>query len=105
MRPPKRTSFTCLTFEALKEADDFLTLHQLNQRLGIGTCRVSAALHHLYKRKAVSCLSENGTLWWYATPETDDRTRSYDEVSETQVRRKRKPAPHPRRKSGELPKR
>lgn len=105
MLRPKRVSYTCQVFEALKQADDFRTLWQLSTGLSLSTCRVSAALHHLYKRKAVSCLSENGQLYWYATPEDDDRSMTYDVVSEATIKRKRKPHPHPRRQLAELPKR
>lgn len=106
MRTPKHTSFTCRVFTCLKEADDFLTLRQLSTRSGVSTTRASAALHHLFNRKAVNCLAEDNTLYWYATPDEDDRSRTYDERTDKEVHRSRKSKiSHPRRKPNELPKR
>jgi len=107
MRTPKRPSYTCLVFTALKEADDFMVLRQIAAKSGVSTTRASAALHHLYKKKAVSALSDDGQLYWYATPDEDSRHYSNDVVNdkETHRTRTRKSKPHPRRKSGELPSR
>ena len=106
MRTPKRTSFTCRVFTALKEADDFMTLRQITAKSGVTTTRASAALHHLYKRQAVGALSEDGQLYWYATPDEDNRSRHNDVVNDKESHRTRlKSKPHPRRKSGELPSR
>ena len=105
MRTPKRPSYTCLVFTALKEADDFMILRQIAAKSGVSNTRASAALHHLYQKQAVSAMAQDGQLYWYATPEEDNRQYSNDVVNDKETHRARKSKPHPRRKSGELPKR
>lgn len=70
---------TSVIERTLRAADDFRTSRQLQLETMLDVNHVSAALYHLRKYKAVDCLEENGTLWWFATPDTDTRTRVVDE--------------------------
>lgn len=89
----KEITATTRVLEALVRADDFCTARQLQQELALDCNHVSAALHHLRKYKAVDCLEGEigggyGTLWWFATPERDCRSRVVHE---------RTPEPRPRK--------
>lgn len=82
---------TTLVLEALRRADDFMTLAMIRESTGLDTCHASASLHHLRKHKAIECMESDGQLWWYATPDTDDRSRSLDErTPENKPRKPRK---------------
>jgi len=71
--------------------DDFRTAKQLKEATLLSTNQVSASLHELRKYKAVDCLAENGQLWWYATPDTDQRQHTVDmRQEELKSRKKRK---------------
>ena len=88
-REPSKVS---IVLRALVEADDFITAAQLIQRL-VGKANVnqiSASLHHLRNRHAVASMESDGKLWWYSTPEHDDRSKKVDErVVEVDRRRRR----------------
>jgi hypothetical protein len=88
MRARKEPTATGLVFDALRAADDFLTLPALRVATGLDTNHVSAALCHLRKYRAVAAIAE-GSLWWYATPEDDTRLRRVEE--RTPERRPRSP--------------
>ena len=75
----KRPTWTSLILEALTKADDFMTAQQLCVATGANINQVSAALHHLRKRHAVDCLASDNQLFWFATPEGDDRERVVEE--------------------------
>lgn len=98
-------TYTARVLATLVEADDFMTMQQINKRLSdVGSSRVSAALHHLYKHHAVDCIEQDNFLWWFATVEED--RRSVVRRRHVELRgRKRRPMPHPRRRANEKPKR
>lgn len=75
----KQPTATTLVLEALIRADDFRTSRQLQAELQLDTNHVSAALCHLAKHKAVEFVEADSSLWWFATPETDTRSRVVDE--------------------------
>ena len=88
-REPTKVS---LVLQALVAADDFITAGQLITRLGgkVNANQVGASLHHLRNRHAVVCMASDGKLWWYSTPDLDDRLRIVEEkVVETEPRRRR----------------
>lgn len=93
-RADRRPTWTKLILEALTRADDFATAAQLCAATGAAMNQCSAALHHLRNRHAVDCLASDGQLFWFATPETDDRDRKVDErrPEEPGTRRRRKAA-------------
>lgn len=91
MNKHKEPTAVSLVGEALRRADDFLTAQQLRIATGVCANRVSAALHHLQKHKAADATRLDGCLYWYATPETDDRCRTVNErTPETKPRKTRK---------------
>lgn len=85
-------TWTSLTLAALVRADDFRTAAQLRVEIGASSTQLSAALIHLRRRKAVDFVEAGDALWWFATPETDDRSCKRDErTPESRPRRPRKP--------------
>jgi len=85
-------SKTSLVLKALEAADDFVTAAQLVKTMAAiaNPNQISAALHHLKNRHAVDCMESDGSLWWYTTPDLDDRTKTVDErVVEENPRRRR----------------
>lgn len=91
MRRLKQPTATSIVFEALVRADDFRTGLQLQAETGLNSNRVSAALYHLKKYKAAEFIEGEGNLWWFATPETDTRSRTIEEKApELKPRKPRK---------------
>jgi hypothetical protein len=82
---------------ALREADDFVTARQLQSLLGtdpflgVTLNRVSAALYHLRKHHAADFIEAGTSLWWFATPQDDTRSRKCEErTPESRPRKARK---------------
>lgn len=71
---------TSLVEEALRLADDFMSYPMLLQASGRSTSQVGAALSHLRKHKAVDSVLVEGRPWWFATPETDTRSHTREEM-------------------------
>lgn len=72
---------TSLVYDVLKRCDDFITVAQLRERLATDCTinQIAASLSHLSKHKAVGSLpDDHGHLWWYATPETDTRSKEVE---------------------------
>lgn len=89
---------TILVSEALKKADDFLTVRQITQLTHRSSNQVTAALHHLRNYHAVQAMPVAGTLYWYQTEEHDLRTRVV--VEKRPEIKARKPRPTgPRKKA------
>lgn len=87
----KQTTSTTLVEEALRRADDFCTMRQLVLATGRNSNQVSAALYMLRKYRAAECMDVEGTLWWYLTPDSDQRTYTIAEkTEETKPRKPRK---------------
>jgi hypothetical protein len=78
-RNAPQPTWTSLVEEALRTADDFLGAPELVARTGGNTNQISAALHGLLRYRAVDCVSDAaGRLFWFATPQTDTRTKRCD---------------------------
>jgi hypothetical protein len=73
-----RPTWTSLTVDALKRADDFMTLQQLLGATGATSNQMTAALHHLKKFRVVDAMENDGVLWFYLTGE-DTRARVTEE--------------------------
>lgn len=62
--------------EALAKADDFLTAKMIAEQTGIHSSRVLGILNSMrIYYKAFDCIEQDKALWWFATPETDKRTK------------------------------
>lgn len=96
-RNPKAPTWTSLVEEALRKADDFMGAEALRAATGANPHQLSAALHHLHKRRAVDSVESNVRLWWFATPDTDTRLRVIEarrpEDPGTRRRSRKAPAP------------
>ena len=79
VKPDAKPTWTYLVEQALKEADDFMSLAQLVEKTGAAYNQATAALSHLRKRRAVDSLESGGALWWFATPNTDNRSKTVEE--------------------------
>lgn len=87
----KYPSVTYLVFTALVNSKDFMNHEDLMKVTGCNRNQISAACIHLRNRKAVDVIIDNGVGWWYATPETDNRSMTFDErVQEQPGNRHRK---------------
>lgn len=89
MHNNKEPTSVSIVMAELTGADDFRSVKQLREHTRLCSNRVTAALHHLHKRKCVDFISDLNGVWWYATPETDDRCFCVDE--RTPEVKKRKP--------------
>lgn len=87
-----RPTWTHLVTEALRTADDFLSMQQLLKSSGGKANQISAALHHLQKCRVVDAVAgPEGTLHWFYRGE-DLRTRELAErVPEENKRQVRRP--------------
>lgn len=91
MRARKEPTCVSVVFETLLKVDDFRTGKQLQAETGLSCNQVSASLHELRKYSAAACLEENGQLFWFATPDKDQRTRVVNErVPEINPRKSRR---------------
>lgn len=82
MTKPKnpKPTWVCLVFNALVAADDFVPLGQLIAMTKGHQNQITAALHHLQEHKAVEAVvGANKRLYWFATPESDTRSKRVDE--------------------------
>ena len=71
-----KPTWTSLVLDALVAADDFLSMQQINVLTGAKGGQASAALHHMLLHKVVDCVQgSDGKLWWFATPQNDDRLK------------------------------
>lgn len=76
----KQTTTTLLVFEVLTVATDFMTVAQLVRVTGRSSSAVSAALIHLRSHKAADFVWQGGVSYWIATPDTDNRIRTIQEI-------------------------
>jgi len=81
---------TSRVYDVLKACGDFRTARQIKVQLGENINRVSAALYHLRAHKAVDFVEAPETLWWFATPESDNRLFKKKGITERVVTRPRK---------------
>lgn len=70
----KRPTWTRLTVDALKKADDFMSFTQLLAATGANANQMRATLHHLQARKVVDAVLVQDGPWWFLT---GDDTRSF----------------------------
>lgn len=75
----KEPTFTSLVESWLSQQDDFRTVQEIVDGTGVNVNRVRAALHNAKNFKAASFLVDNGITYWYATPESDTRTKHVEE--------------------------
>lgn len=95
MKRSTKETCTSKVLRVLVAADDFRTGAQLCEELPEEPrTRVSAALCHLFGRKAINYIESDNTLWWYPTPETDNRREIQSERVEVEARKKRKSGYH-----------
>ena len=84
----KETTTTALVEAALKNAEDFMTAAMLATTTGRDIHKVSSALIHLRIHKAAECVEQERRLWWFLTPQYDDRLRNMPErIPETKPRK------------------
>lgn len=101
-RNPKAPTWTSLVEEALRKADDFMGAEALRAATGANPRQLSAALHHLRQRRAVDSVESSCRLWWFATPELDNRARVVEErrPEDPGTRRRGRKAPAPPHENG-----
>lgn len=93
MRKLKQRTSTSIVAEYLARVDDYVTLAQVKRDTRLDTNHASAALYHLKKFRAAECFESGGVLWWFATPQTDTRTKTLAErTPEARPRRQRRAA-------------
>ena len=87
----RETTTTFLVMEALKsKPNDFHSIRQLIALTRRSGSQISAALHHLREHRAVDVVIEvDGTGWWFATPDLDNRHHVNEEYKpHTKVRKR-----------------
>ena len=75
----KEPACTFLVETFLKEADDFRTMKQIVAATRLTANQVAATLSHFKKYKAANSLESDGDLWWFLTPDYDQRSRKTKE--------------------------
>ena len=75
----KEPTCTSVVLEYLVKLNDFATRQDIAKQTGFTDNQVSAALSHLNNRKAVDFAYSNHVIHWFATPETDNRTKQVRE--------------------------
>ena len=83
-------SFTQIVLAALIAADDFLSLEALQRETGLTTKSLRTALPYLRDVRAVDSVESGGRLFWFATPESDQRQRQIAERKREDEPRKAK---------------
>jgi hypothetical protein len=69
---------TSLVEEAIRLADDFVSMDTLITKTGRTLNQVSAALWHLRNVKVIDSLESGGKLWWFYNNQ-DQRSRVLEE--------------------------
>ena len=91
MKRPKETTYTSIVYDYLCGADDFRKAAHVVEATKLTSGHVSTSLHALKAYRAVDCIEQDHSLWWFATPETDTRLRVVlERTPETKKRRLRK---------------
>jgi hypothetical protein len=73
------TSYTKKVFDFLCAHDDFIRMKDIAAATGLDTRQLRQTLPWLRKCKAIDSVESGGVLYWYATPDTDQRMRTIDE--------------------------
>ena len=88
----KQETWTNKVLRILVDADDFMNYAMLCKATGANLNQISASCLHMLKRRAVDVvIDKDGVGWWYATPDTDNRTRARREQIPSKTRKPRKP--------------
>jgi hypothetical protein len=83
-----------IVWEYLTKVNDFVTAAQIREVTRLDSNHASAALYCLKKYRAVECFESDDVLWWFATPQYDQRSRTVDErTPESKPRKKRTKKP------------
>lgn len=77
-KAPKRPTWTHLVEEALRTADDFVSMKALCEQTKGSPNQVSAALYSLQSYRVVDCVASPEGLHWFFRGE-DSRCRSLEE--------------------------
>lgn len=88
----KEPTVTSQVVEHLTKRNDYVETHELCRELCESFNRISAALSHLRKHRAVDCIVDHGQVWWFILPvEMDTRSHHVDQrAPETRPRKPRK---------------
>lgn len=80
MKPAKdkEPTYTHRVLSALVALNDFATSKQLRAITKIPSQGVLQSLYYLKKRQAVDAVSVEDVLHWFATPETDQRLKTFE---------------------------
>lgn len=85
----KRTTCTTAVLEWLVQHDDFATRAQIMAGAKLITSgQTTVTLSDLRRCKAIDAIDVDGTLFWFATPHTDTRSRHLDEIREGITRKR-----------------
>lgn len=74
----RRPTWTHLTAEALRAADDFMSTEQLLHAVGATLNQLTATLFHLQRATVVDAVEVNGKPYWFLTG-NDRRSRVVEE--------------------------
>lgn len=74
----RKPTWTSLTVQALRIADDFMNFAQLMAATGADANRMAATIHHLKEHRVIAAMDNDGVLWFYLTGE-DTRTTTLGE--------------------------
>jgi len=83
-------SCTSKVMSVLKQYDDFLDVSSITVLTGLKKQNVLSSLWWLQKIKAVESVNSGGVPFWFATPDTDMRSRTIDERKKEDEPRKAK---------------
>ena len=78
----KRTTYTKMILDYLISLDDYATKAMIVAAVKLKQDQVAITLHDLKRHHAIEAMEADGKLWFYATPEYDDRQRKLDEIKE-----------------------
>ena len=88
----KQPTCTSRIEDALRNADDFMSVSMLMEKCTCTNNQTFAALHHLRNRHVVDVIiNGDGTSWWYARPkEEDNRTKRVELRTPEEAPRKKR---------------
>ena len=78
MKHSQEPSCVSLVFGVLVGSDDFKTVQQLKDETRCNMNQVLAALCHLKMHKAVEMITSGHDTFWFATPDSDNRTKTLE---------------------------
>ena len=86
----KQPTHTTVVNQYLIALGDFDTVAGITAKAGVPRRYVLMSLWHLRHYRAVDSVVSDGQLWWFATPEYDNRSRIVDERAPEEKKRNRK---------------